>query len=96
MREIKIFFTTEADLVWLNKHLVEHWQKKVGPDRVLTLEMGSFHPGWGGIQFYIHRPPLAPVAFGFSYDFIIWIKDVKGKTLWQNRDYNEDGSPKQK
>jgi hypothetical protein len=105
---IKIFFTKTADLNQLNEVLTKEYfggsKPPVDDSRLLILPLGGYTVGGGAIQFYCYRLPskdfqcfLGP-AFPFfvPYDAVVFIKDLNNKTLWQNWDYNEDGSLKEK
>jgi hypothetical protein len=104
---IKILFSSKADLDKTNKALEEFCRAgeiPVGKDRIIILVYGGYASGFGGMQFYCYSTPnespssFLKSAFPFStaYESIVWVKDLEGNTLWQNRDFNEDGSLKQK
>ena len=90
-----VFFSDQADLEWISENFWQHnFSRYILMDRILKLGPSQFHDGCSGLQFHVYRAPLAPIPFCVPYDAVIWIKDGEGKILWQNRNYNEDGSLK--
>jgi len=86
----------------LTKDYFEGSLNPVGEDCVLTLPVGLYGAGFGGLQFYCYGSaksdeayllPACPFCTG--YNSVVWIKDLDGNILWKNWNYNEDGTGKQ-
>lgn len=105
---ILVLFSLRADVSKLNERLRQYVggiSSPIKTDRLLRLPLGGFVPCQQGLELRCYQSfeEITPgclvfPAFPFPVDYtwIVWIKDLKGKFLFRNDDYQPSGVPKRK
>jgi hypothetical protein len=90
---MEIFFNDQANLEWIIENFWRNnFSRYVLTDRNLKISASIFQIGHSGLQFDVGRAPLATIPFCVPFNAVIWVKNGEGNVLWQNQNYNEDGS----